>query len=139
MFDQAVALHARSLIIFMALWFAPLPWLVFAHRRQPIAAHAVFSLHLYTFLLVLLCAATAILAADLWLGGAGFDSRLWDNAIAVALLFVCALYLYVASARVYAARGVLCAIQCVVLAVGVAAIVLGYRFALFFIALYTAA
>jgi hypothetical protein len=139
MFDRAVALHARSLIILMALSFAPLPWLVFARRRQPIAVHAVFSLHLYTFLLLLLCAATAILAADLRLGGAGFDSRLWDNAIAVALLLACALYLHVASAKVYAARGVLCAIQGVVLAVGVAAIVLGYRFALFFIALYTAA
>jgi hypothetical protein len=40
---------------------------------------------------------------------------------------------------VYAARGWLCAIQGVLLAFGVAGIVLGYRFALFFIALYTAA
>jgi len=138
-FDQAVALHARSLIILMALSFTPLPWLLFARRRQPIAAHAVFSLHLYTFLLVLLCGATAILAADGWLGGAGFNSRLWDNAMAIALLLACAVYLDVALARVYAARGWLCAIQGVLLAFGVAGIVLGYRFALFFIALYTAA
>jgi hypothetical protein len=136
-FDRAVVLHARSLIILMALSFAPLPWLVFARRRQPIAAHAVFSLHLYTFLLVLLCAATAVLAADVWLGGAGFESRLWDNAIAAGLLLACAVYLNVASARVYGARGWLCTIQGVVLAMGVAGIVLGYRFALFFIALYT--
>jgi hypothetical protein len=138
-FDRAVALHARSLIILMALSFTPLPWLLFARRRQPIAAHAVFSLHLYTFLLVLLCAATSILAADVWLGGAGFESRLWDNAMAIALLLACAVYLDVGLAKVYAARGWLCAIQGALLACGVAGIVLGYRLALFFIALYTAA
>jgi hypothetical protein len=138
-FDRAVELHARSLIILMALSFTPLPWLLFARRRQPIAAHAVFSLHLYTFLLVLLCAATAILAADSWLGGGGFNSRLWDNAMAIALLLACAVYLDFALVRVYAARGWLCATQGVLLAVGVAGIVLGYRFALFFIALYTTA
>jgi hypothetical protein len=138
-FDQAVALHARSLIIIMALSFTPLPWLLFARRRQPIAAHAVFSLHLYTFLLVLLCAATAILAADGWLGGGGFGSRLWDNGIAIVLLLACAVYLDLALPRVYSARGWLCAIQGGLLAVGVAGIVLGYRFALFFTALYTAA
>ena len=138
-FDRAVELHARSLIILMALSFTPLPWLLFARRRQPIAVHAVFSLHLYTFLLVLLCTATAILAADVWFGGAGFESRLWDNAMAIALLLACAVYLDFALVRVYAARGWLCAVQGVLLAVGVAGIVLGYRFALFVIALYTTA
>jgi len=138
-FDRAVDLHARSLIILMALSFTPLPWLLFARRRQPIAAHAVFSLHLYTFLLVLLSAATAILAADVWLGGAGFDSRLWDNAMAIALLLGCAVYLDLALVKVYGARGWLCAVQGLLLAIGVAGIVLGYRFALFVVALYTTA
>jgi len=39
-FDSAVALHARSLIILMALSFAPLPWIVFARRGKPAATHA---------------------------------------------------------------------------------------------------
>ena len=136
MFDQALSLHARSLIILMALVFAVFPWLVFHRRHKPFVAHAVFSLHLYSFLLLLLCAADAIpLDARLNEGGAWW--RVLDNTMAAALLLACAVYTYVASKKVYGAQRVARVVQVAVLTMGVGAVVLGYRFGLFVLTLYT--
>ncbi len=137
-FDRALALHARSLIILMALAFALFPSVIFHRRNKPLVTHAVFSLHLYAFLLPLFCVATAIQAADGWLGGPGFAWRLLDNALAIALLLAAAVYLHGATARVYGAHGVSRIVQVLVLTIGVGAIVLGYRFWLFLLTLYTA-
>ncbi len=137
-FDRAVALHARSLIILMALAFAVLPWLLFRGRGKPFAAHAVFSLHLYSFLLLLLCAANVIPALD---ARFPLDEGRWqvvDNAVAMLVLLASAVYIYVATAKVYDARGPARVAQAAVLTLGVGSIVLGYRFALFLLTLYTA-
>ena len=136
-FDQALSLHARSLIILMALVFAVFPWLVFYRRHKPFAAHAVFSLHLYSFLLLLVCAADLIPMSNVRFSEDGAWWRVTDNAIAVALLLACGVYTYVASRKVYAAHGVARTVQVVVLTTGVGAVVLGYRFGLFVLTLYT--
>jgi hypothetical protein len=136
-FDQALSLHARSLIILMALVFAVFPWLVFHRRHRPFVAHAVFSLHLYSFLLVLLCVADVIPALDARFGEGGAWWRVLDNAMAAALLLACAVYMYVASRKVYGAQGVARAAQVAVLTIGVGAVVLGYRFGLLLLTLYT--
>jgi hypothetical protein len=104
-FDRAVALHARSLIILMALSFSLLPGIVFWRGKHPAVAHAVFALHLYAFLLPLLCVVTAIQAADARLGGAGFASRPLDLTLVFSSMLACAAYLYVATAAVYGAHG----------------------------------
>lgn len=135
-FDLALSLHARSLIILMALAFALLPWLVFYRRHSGFVAHAVFSLHLYAFLLLLLCVADVVPA----LAGRPGESPLWqlvDNGVAVALLIACGVYQYVAAGKVYAAAGASRVVQVVGLTIGVAACVLGYRFALLLLTLYT--
>ncbi len=136
-FDQALSLHARSLIILMALLFAVFPWLVFRRRRKPFVAHAVFSLHLYSFLLLLLCVADAIPALDARLREGGIWGRVLDNAMAAGLLLACAVYMYVASRKVYGAQSVARAAQVALLTVGVGAVVFGYRFGLFVLTLYT--
>jgi hypothetical protein len=136
-FDRAVALHARSWIIAMALAFALLPWLVFHRRGKPAVVHAVFSLHLYSYLLLLLSVANVVPALAAWLGGPGDAWQALDNGIAVLLLLACALYMYVAAAKVYSAAGAARVVQVAVLTVGIGAIVLGYRFALFLLTLYT--
>lgn len=69
-FNQAVALNAKSLIILMVLPFALLLPLVFFRNRQPFMAHVVFSLHLYAFLLLLFCVSLGIAAVDVLFGGA---------------------------------------------------------------------
>jgi Protein of unknown function (DUF3667) len=136
-FDGGIALHARSLILLMVVAFAPLPAIVFRRRRRPFAAHAVFSFHLYAYLLLLFSIATAVPAAAVPFGGRRSMSQNLDTVLSLALLTLCALYLYRAigvvygggrGARVWSAGG---------LSVGVVAIVLGYRFALMLITLYT--
>lgn len=136
-FDNAIALHARSLILLMALAFAVLPAIAFRRSGRPFAAHAVFSLHLYAFLLLLFCLGTAIPAAGILTGGERSTSQMLDDIISVGLLVACGVYLYVATGVVYGGGRTVRSIKAAALAVGAAAIVLGYRFALLLITLYT--
>ena len=131
------AIYSNSLIIVMALSFALLPWLVFYRKHKPFVAHAVFSLHLYSFLLLLLSLVDVVPMLSRWPGSPPLLWRVVDNSLAVALLIACGVYLQVATKRVYAADGVARVAQVLVLTVGVGACVLGYRFALFLLTLYT--
>ena len=135
-FDQAVALKARSLIIFMALSFALVPAIVFLRSRLPLIVHAVFSLHFYAFLLLLLCLATAIPPVNSLFGGAGHASERLDHVLAITLVAAWTMYLYFATGTVYGARGAIRILKTAVLTVTVVAIVLGYRFVLLLITLY---
>jgi cation transporter-like permease len=98
--------------------------------------HMVFSLHLYTFLLLLFC--VAMLAAKLssLLGFGGIESSVVDNVLSSVNFLACVAYLYMAIGPVYGTVGVMRGLQAIVLTVAVAAIVLGYRFVLFLITLY---
>lgn len=136
-FDRAIALKARALIIFMAIAFAPLPLLVFRRQRLPAIAHAVFSLHVYAYLLLLFCVAAVIPPVNAWFGGAGHASESLDHGIAISLLVAAAVYLYFAIATTYGSRGILRVVSTLVLTAGVIFIVLGYRFVLLPITLYT--
>jgi hypothetical protein len=96
----------------------------------------VFSLHLYTILLLLFCVALLAAKSSALLGYGGLEAPVVDNVLSVANLAACALYLYLAIGPVYGAAGAMRSLQVVVLVVAVAAIVLGYRFVLFLITLY---
>jgi hypothetical protein len=135
-FDAAVALHARSLILLMAVSFAFLPRIVFARGRHPVAVHAVFSLHLYAYMLLLFCVATTLPAVNLLHGGVRSTSDMLDHVLSTGLMAACGVYLYFAIGRVYGSRGTTRVLQAAGLAVGVTAIVLGYRFVLLLITLY---
>jgi hypothetical protein len=135
-FDHAIAVNARALIMIMALSFVVAPSVLF-HRTRPLVAHALFSLHFYAFLLLLLCVATAVPLVDRWLGGAGFASEGLDHAISVALLAVCGLYLYFATGEVYGATGARRVLKVVALTVSVGTLALGYRLLLLLITLYS--
>jgi hypothetical protein len=135
-FDRAVVLNAKSLIVLMTVPFALLLPLVFLRERRPLMAHLVFSLHLYTFLLLLFSVALLAAKVSALLGSGGLDAPLVDNVLSAANLAVCATYLYVAIGAVYGAAGPTRILRAIVLALAVAAIVLGYRFALFLITLY---
>lgn len=136
-FDGAIALHARSLVLLMVVAFTPLVALVFRRSGKPFAAYAVFALHLYAFMLLLFTLATAIPAAGLIGGGVRSASRLLDAILSIALLIACGVYLFVAIGRVFGGgRGARLA-RATALTVCMAAIVLGYRFVLMLITLYT--
>ena len=136
-FDAAIALHARSMILAMVVAFAPVLALVFRRRRQPFATHVVFSLHLYAFMLLLLSIGTAVPAAPILAGGTRSTSDLLDAVLTIALMIACAAYLYPAVRAVYGVSRSRRVLSTVALTAAVAAIVLGYRFALFVFTLYT--
>jgi len=135
-FDRAVVLNAKALIVLMTMPFALLLPLMFFRERRPFMAHVVFSLHVYTFLLLLFCAALLAAKVSVLLGGGGLDSPTVDNVLSIVNLMACALYLYAAIAPVYGSSGAARVAQTLVLAIAVGAIVLGYRFVLFLITLY---
>jgi hypothetical protein len=137
LFDQAVVLNAKSLVVLMVLPFALLLPLLFRASRRPFAVNVVFSLHLYAFLLLLFCAALGIVAVSRWLGGAGLEAAWMDNTLTAANLFACVAYLFVASGRVYGGTATLRLVKALLLSAAVGAIVLGYRFVVFVITLYT--
>ena len=135
-FDRAVVLNAKSLIILMAVPFALLLPFVFFQSKRLFATHVVFSLHLYTFLLLLFCLSLLIAMTDVLLGGVGLKSAWMDNVLSVLNLLACATYLYLAVGPVYGASGHSSALKALGLALSVGAIVLGYRFLLFLITFY---
>jgi hypothetical protein len=136
-FDQALAVNARSLIILATLGFAFAPALVFIRGRHPLIAHAVFSLHFFAFLLLLLCVATAVPPIDSLIGGTGFSSQSLDYVLIGVLLATSAVYLYIATGAVYGARGVMRVLKSAALTAAVFFVLLAYRFVLLLITLYT--
>jgi len=136
-FDQAMTAKAHSLILIMSLFFTFVPAVLFRTPKQPLVAHAVFSLHFYAFFLLLLCVATTIPPINLWFGGAGNASEFLDPIISSCLLTASGVYLYFATGAVYRDRGLARVLKVAVLTVAVGLIVLGYRFALFLITLYS--
>jgi len=135
-FDQAVLLNAKTLIILMVLVFALLPPILF-RRDRPFLTHIVFSLHVYSFLLLLFCVALAIAQFDIALGGAGLESPAIDHALSIGLLLASGMYLYAATRKVYGETGLGLMFKSAALTLAVACIVLGYRLALLPITLYT--
>jgi hypothetical protein len=135
-FDQAVAPKARSLIILMALVFSLVPVLLFMRSRRPLVAHVVFSLHLYAFLLLLLSVGTTISAMGRW-SGFNLQTGPGDTVLSIALLLASGVYLYFATRTVYGEWGISRVLKSTVMTVMVGNVVLGYRFALFIITLYS--
>jgi hypothetical protein len=135
-FDQAVTPKARSLIILMALVFSVAPALLFMRSRRPLVAHVVFSLHLYAFLLLLLSVGITISAIAGWFG-VNLQSGPGDTVLAIGLLLAGAAYLYFATRTVYGERGISRVLKTALLTVVVGNVVLGYRFALLIITLYS--
>jgi hypothetical protein len=135
-FDRAVVLNAKSMIVFMAVPFALLLPLVFVRARRPFMTHVAFSLHLYTFMLLVFCVALLAAKFSAMLGFGGLDARWLDNVLSIANLAVCAADIHLAIGPVYGAEGAPRLVKAIVLAVAVAMIVVGYRFAMFLLTLY---
>ena len=136
-FDQAVVLNAKSLVILMVLPLALLLPVIFWRSRRGFTVHGVFALHLNAFLLLLFCLALGISAFDAQTGGAGLQSARVDNALTAMNLVACAVWAWLAAGRVYGGSGVVRALQSIVIAAAVLAIMLGYRFVIFAITLPT--
>ncbi len=135
-FDRAAVLNAKSLILLMALLFALFLPLAFYRERRPFMTHVVFSLHLYTFLLLLFCVALLVARLSALLGFGGLGDPAVDNVLSIANLAACGAYLHLAIRPVYGTTGVRHVATTALLALSVAGIALAYRFAIFLITLH---
>jgi len=137
-FDRAVELNAKSLIILMVLPFGVFLPLVFYRRGVPFVGHIVFSLHFYTFLLLLFCVTLTVVGANILTGGGGLHSESFDHVLSAVEVTVAGVYLFFAAGKVYKERGASQVFKALLLVSVTVGIVLGYRFALLLITLYTA-
>lgn len=137
LFDHAAILNAKSLIILMVLAFAAILPLVFLGNRRPFAAHVVFALHLYAFLLLLFCVSLGISALNVLAGGGGLKDGAVDLVLSLGNIAACGVYLYLAVGRVYGDRGALRIAKTLGLASVVGFLVLAYRFVILLITLAT--
>jgi hypothetical protein len=135
-FDQAARFNAKALMILMVLAFAPILPLLFRAPRRAAGAHVVFALHLYAFVLVLLCVSIAIAEVDLLAGGGGLGSPSVDALLSLFNMGACAIYLFLAIGPAYGASGGARYALAAILAVSMAALFVGYRFVIFLITLY---
>ena len=137
LFDRAVVLNAKALIVLMVAPLALMLPLVFPRHRRPLSVHAVFALHFYAFALLLFSVGLGAALIDQLLGGGGLASAQVDKVVTGVMLVACAVYAYLGAGRVYPGHAALRAVQATVVAVIVGAVILGYRFAIFLITLYT--
>jgi hypothetical protein len=136
LFDQAVQVNAKSLVILMTLPFAALLALLFHRGDRPLVTHLVFSLLFYAFLMAWLCVLLGVLFLLTRLAGLGLRSHAVDWGLFASLLGATAIYLYLAIGRGYGEKGLGRAIKVLVLTAAVGVGILGYRFTVFLITLY---
>lgn len=136
LFDQAVGVNAKSLVIVMVLPFALVLWALFRRKGRPLVAHIIFSLHFYAMLLFC-CLLLILICVDGWLGDDWTKSSSADWLLFVALLLASAAYLFNATKVTYGASGWARGVKVLVLVAAMAAGVLGYRFLIFLITLYS--
>ena len=137
-FDRAVTVNAKALVILMVLPFAGLLALLFLGQRQRFMAHLAFALHFYAFMMLLFSLAVLFARAVAALGGPGIESAGMDNGLSLFNLVASGLYLHAALGPAYAIAGVRRLLKALLLTLAAPALVLGYRLAIFLITLYTA-
>lgn len=137
-FDRASIFNAKTLIILMVIALTPVIALLFRQRHRAVGAHIVFALHLYSFVLIVLCVALAVAEANLLAGGGGLATPAVDTWLSIANLLAFGVYIYLAIGPAYSATGVSRYLAAVVLAIVVGVLFVGYRFAIFLITFYTA-
>jgi hypothetical protein len=136
-FDRAAIFNAKALMILMVLAFAPVLPLTFRERPRTAGAHVVFALHLYAFVLILLCCSVLMAEAEHLFGGRGIASHVVDLTLSLFNVAACAAYVHAAIGPAYGATGRLRIAKSLMLTAVVALLFVGYRFTIFVITLYS--
>jgi hypothetical protein len=136
-FNEAATFNAKALMVLMVLAFAPCALALFSRPHRPAGAHVVFALHVYAFVMVLLCGALLLAQAQESLGGRGLASPTLDKSLTVFNLVCCALYIHAALGPAYGETGASRVAKACVLALVVGGLFVAYRFAIFVITLYS--
>ena len=136
-FDHAVEVNAKSLIILMIVPLAIVALLLFGNSRRPMVSHAVFALHFLAFMLVLYSVTLPLVSAVMRLVAPdSFDPQV-DIVVTLMQLALCAIYLTMAVPVVYRTTGLTRIAKVTLLVLALPFVILGYRFAIFVITLYS--
>jgi len=111
--------------------------ILFPANPLPALTHAIFAVHTYVFVLILLCAGSLAVAVDHLVGGPALRSTAFDHVLSALLLAACVAYLHRAVARVYPDKSLHTGLRTAVLGMAIALIFMGYRFILLPITLWT--
>ena len=139
-FDAAAAIQAKSLIIVMVPIFSLFVMAAYWRARRYYVEHLVFSLHFYSFLLLVtsvMQAVTIFALRALRPSGLGPDSAAVDSWLTLLELAVLAAFLYKALRHLYHEPRWMALAKTAVLSFSVGLVLTLYRFILFFVTLYT--
>lgn len=137
LFDLAAIRNAKALVALMVLPFALLLYAFYPGRGVMLVGRVVFSLHFYAFLMLLFSVALCVAGVSVLAGGPGLHSPAMDVVLTLANLAGCILYLHFALGRVFPSAPVARAACAAVLGAVVVALMIGYRFVIFIVTLYT--
>lgn len=135
-FDQAVEVHARSLIIVLVPLFALLLFGTRFWRREAALAHLVLALNYVAVLMLVVLAIGLVGQLVLLLPGAEAALRN-ERPVLVVLLATLGTYLYLALRRAYGDGRLAAAAGAAVLALGTVLLIVVYNAILFFTVFYT--
>lgn len=138
-FEHAEAIYAKSLIILMLPLFGAAVGVLFVDRRMVTAAHLVFAVHYYAFLMVVLAAlfpVFSVLFAVLYLVGLPLHPGVLDGVVTAIEAALCAIYLAAAIGEVYHAGRIRRWLSAGVLTVATLYILYVYRFLLLVVTLW---
>ena len=139
-FNKASTAHAKSLVIVMVPVFALVVMLLEIRRHRFALQHLIFSLHAYTFLLVLSIVVDGVLVIPIWLIRSGrwiLGGQQLDNAVGFVVLLTMGVYYALALGRAYGDGRVAATLKSVALVVSMALILFLYRAFLFFVTYWT--
>jgi hypothetical protein len=108
---------------------------LFRRRDRTVVTHVVFAIHFFAFVLLIysLLLSVAFVATRLL----GFSGSVLDGWLSLIHLAIYTAYLYGAAGTAYGVTGFARVLKVALLAVAVPVILLGYRFAVFLITLYS--
>ena len=135
-FDKTATTQAKSLVIVMVPVFALAVALVEVRRRRFALQHLVFALHAYTFLLLLNVLVDLVLLSGIKLvaqaSGGDINWRAIDQLVGLSIAVPLFVYLWLALRRAYGDRRLVAAVKAGALVAAVVAILIAYRYLLYF-------
>jgi len=138
-FDHAVTVNAKALVVVFVPMYALLAFLLHPRRRYLAVTHVVFALHFLSFLLVLFIVVLPLLAVPTayLLGYLGQPEQLADPFVSWVMIGVCGLYGYKAFGTVYGDRRWLALVKAAIFGVVLITLIRVYRLIVFLFTLYT--
>lgn len=137
-YDAMTEQYAKSLVLVLVPGFAAVLALLLLLRREPFVKHLVFALHAVAVLLLILLALGAVLGLVSRLGAASTGGWLYTEgtfALGICMLFVP--YLYLGLRRAYDMARPAAAATALLAFFSLPLLLLGYRFLLFMVVVYS--